>query len=195
MWSQVEVSIGGKLVSSSSSNYPYKSYNKTLENRCKDHAMKNMLCTELFYEDTEGNHDSLNDNSFNQGAYDRRNITDGGIEMEGYLTEYIFNLDKYLLNGVDFDLKLYLAQPSLMLMSDNAGKDERVIIKKEIFKVMMVDVGSEIVTAHSKSIEKGMTAYIFSDRLQKKVQLWHKEKETLTLIMYSKVSCHCICQC
>ena len=123
--------------------------------------MKNMLCTELFYEDTEGNHDSLNDSPFNQGTCDRRNITNGGIEMEGYLTEDMFNLDKYLLNGVDFDLKLYLAQPSFMLMSDNAGKEYRVIIEKAIFKAMMVDVGSEIVTAHSKSMEKGMTEYFF----------------------------------
>ena len=107
IWSQVEVSIGGKLISSSS-NYPYKSYFKTLLYRCKDTAMKNMLCTELFYEDTERNHDSLNDRQSHQGIYDRCKITEDGIEMEGHLAEDIFNVDKYLLNGVDFDLKLYL---------------------------------------------------------------------------------------
>ena len=171
MWSQVEVSIGGKLISSSSSNYPYKSYIKTHLYRCKDHATKNMLCTELFYEDTEGNHDSLNDSPFNQGTYDRRNIT------EGYLTEDIFNLDKYLLNGVDFDLKLYLAQPSFMFMSDNAGKEYRVIIEKAIFKAMMVDVGSEIVTIHRKSMEKGMTEYFFSTDCSKKFSFGTRRKK------------------
>ena len=45
MRSQVEVSIGGKVISSSSSNYPYKSYRKTLLYRCDNAAVKNMLCT------------------------------------------------------------------------------------------------------------------------------------------------------
>ena len=70
--------------------------------------MKNMLCTELFYEDTEGNDDSLNDSPFNQGAYDKHKITEDGVEMEGHLAEDIFDVDKYLLNGIDFDFKLYL---------------------------------------------------------------------------------------
>ena len=128
IWSQVEVSIGGKVISSSSSNYPYKSYIKTLLYRCDNAAMKNMLCTELFYEDTEGNHDSLNDSPFNQGAYDQRKMTKDGIEMEGFLAEDIFDVDKYLLNGIDFDLKLYLARPSCMLMSDHSSKEYKVII-------------------------------------------------------------------
>ena len=120
-----------------------------------------MLCTEIFYEDTEGNPDSLNDSSFNQGAYDRCKMTEDGIEMEGHLAEDIFNVDKYLLNGVDFDLKLYLPQPSFMLVTDDSSKEYRVIIEKAIFKAMMVDVRSEIVSAHSKSMEKGMTLYFF----------------------------------
>ena len=164
MWSQIEVSIGGKLISSSGSNYPYKSYIKTLLYRCKDMAMNNTLCTELFYKDTDGNHDLMNDSPINQGAYDRGNLTKDGIEMEGYLADDIFDVDKYLLGGVDFDLKLYLAQPSFMLMSDDAGKEYKIIIEKVIFKAMMVDVGSVIVTAHSKSMEKGMTEYFFQQQ-------------------------------
>ena len=48
-----------------------------------------------------------------------------------------------------------------MLMSVDSSKEYKVIIEKAIFKAMIVDVGSEIVSAHSKSMEKGMTEYFF----------------------------------
>ena len=66
---------------------------------------------------------------------------------------------KYLLNGVDFDLKFDLAWPSFILMPDDAGKEYKIIIQKAIFKAIMVDVGLEIVTAHSNSMKKGMKIF------------------------------------
>ena len=48
MWKQVEVFIGGKLISSGSTNYHYKSMIKTLLNNCENEGMKQKLCTELF---------------------------------------------------------------------------------------------------------------------------------------------------
>ena len=69
MWKQVEVLLGGKLVSSGSSNYHYKSMIKTLLYRCQNEGAKKQLCSELFYEDMEGAHDSLNDSPYNEGSY------------------------------------------------------------------------------------------------------------------------------
>ena len=54
MWKQVEVFLGGKLVSSGSSNYHYKSMIKTLLYQCQNEGVKKQLCSELFYEDMEG---------------------------------------------------------------------------------------------------------------------------------------------
>ena len=93
--------------------------------------------------------------------------------MELHLAEDIFNVDKYLLNGVDFDLKLYLTQPSFMLMSDDSSKEYRVIIEKAIFKAMMVDVGSKIESANSKSMEKRITEYFFQKTAVKSCTLAH----------------------
>ena len=69
MWKQVEVFLGGKLVSSGSSNYHYKSMIKTLLYKCQNERIKKRLCLELFYEDTQGAHDSLNDSPMNEGSY------------------------------------------------------------------------------------------------------------------------------
>ena len=68
MWKQVEVFLGGKLVSLRS-RYHYKSMIKTLLYKCQNEGMKKQLCSELFYEDTEGAHDSFNDSPMNEGSY------------------------------------------------------------------------------------------------------------------------------
>ena len=69
MWKQVEVFLGGKIVSSGSSNYHYKSMIKTLLYQCQNEGVKKQLCSELFYEDTEEADDLLNDNLYNKGSY------------------------------------------------------------------------------------------------------------------------------
>ena len=69
MWEQVKVYLGGKLVSSGSSNYHYKSMIKTFLYKCQNERMKKQFCLELFYEDTQGAHDSLNDSPMNEGSY------------------------------------------------------------------------------------------------------------------------------
>ena len=87
MWKQVEVFAAGKLVSSGSSNYHFKSYMKTLLHNCKDEGEKKKMCTEMFYEDKSPFHDYTHQLNLNEGAYERQlscgpNHT---FEMEGFL--------------------------------------------------------------------------------------------------------------
>ena len=109
MWKQVEVILGGKLVSSGSSNYHYKIMIKTSLYKCQNEGMKKQLCSELFYEDTEGAHVSLNDSPMNEGSYYQKKLTQNGqtFELEGMLNEDVLHLEKYIINCFDVDLKLY----------------------------------------------------------------------------------------
>ena len=61
-------------------------------------------------------------------------------------------------------------------MSDGAGKEYKIITEKAIFKAMMVDVGSEIVIAHSKFMEKGMTEYFFQQSIVKSTAIPQGER-------------------
>ena len=144
MWKQVEVFLSGKLVSSRCSNYHYKSMIKTLLHKCQNEGMKKQLCSELFYEDTEGAHDSLNDSPTNEGSYYRKKLAQNGqtFELEGILNEDVLNLEKDVINGVDVDLKLYPSRSSFVLMSDNPQKECRIGIEEDIFKCCTMDVGS-----------------------------------------------------
>ena len=60
-------------------------------------GIKKGLCSELFYEDTQGAHNSLNDNSMNEGSYYQKKLTQNGqtFELEGMLNEDALHLDKY----------------------------------------------------------------------------------------------------
>ena len=165
MWKQVEVYLGGKLVSAGSTNYHYKSMIKTLLYRCQDEGMKQKLCSELFYEDTKGTHDSLNNSPMNLGSFYHKELTVGGetFEMEGPLNEDTFNLGKYLINGVNLDLKLYPARSAFALMSNSPNKEYSIIIEEAILKCYTIEVSSTIVSAHTQSMEKaGMAQYFFN---------------------------------
>ena len=168
MWKQVEVYLGGKLVSSGSSNYHYKSMIKTLLYKCQNKGMKKQLCSELSYEDTQGTHDSLNDSAMNEGSYYRKKLMQNGqtFELEGMLNEDALHLDKYIINGVNVDLKLYPSRSSFALMSDNLQKEYRMVTEEAIFKCCTMDVGSGIISAHSKTLQEGRMAQYFFNQSQ-----------------------------
>ena len=119
----------------------------------------------LFYEDTEGAHDSLNDSPMNEGSYYQKKLMQNGqtFELEGMLNEDVLHLDKYIIKGVNVDLKLNPSRSSFVLMSDNPQKEYRIVTEEAIFKSCTMDVGSEIISAHSKTLQEGGIAqYLFN---------------------------------
>lgn len=165
MWSQVEVFFNGKLVSCGTTNFHYKSMIKTLLKRCKTDGEKNQLCTELFYEDTPGRHNDLNTSGLlNMGAYSRDSISRDGktFEMEGILNEDVLGIEKYIIYGVNIDIKLYPARSTFTLMANNINPGYRIELEEAIFKCCTVDVGSTITKAHGEALQQGgMAQYFF----------------------------------
>ena len=82
------------------------------------------------------------------------------------LNEDFLHLEKYIINGVNVDLKLYPSWSSFVLMSDNPQKDYRIVIEEAIFKCCMMDVGSGIISTHSKTLQEGGMAQYFFNQSQ-----------------------------
>ena len=82
------------------------------------------------------------------------------------LNEDALHLDKYIINGVNVDLKLYPSRSSFVLMSDNPQKEYRIVIEEAIFKCCTMDVGSGIISAHSKTLQEGGMAQYFFNQSQ-----------------------------
>ena len=82
------------------------------------------------------------------------------------LNEDVLCLDKYIINGVDVDLKLYPSRSSFVLMSDNPQKEYRIVIEEAIFKCCTMNVRSGIISAHSKTLQEGGMAQYFFNQSQ-----------------------------
>ena len=165
MWKQVEVFVGGKLISSGTSNYHYKSMIKTLLHGCSTDGDVKKMGTELFHKDEPGMFDEIQPQPANGGALARVNIFGPGhtFEMEGLLGEDALDVDKYIINGLDIEVKLYPARSSFVLMSNKPKKEYSIIIEQAVLKACSIDVGNTIVGAHDHSLSKGgMGQYFFT---------------------------------
>ena len=110
LFSQVDVALNGREISSATPTYPYRAMIETLLNY--SHATKvDQLTSALFYKDTAGKMDAadpgLPSATANAGLKKRSRFTNGSKEVEliGRLHSDMFCQEKYLLSGVDLRLK------------------------------------------------------------------------------------------
>lgn len=105
MFSQVDVYLNQKCITPPSNCYNYKAYIKNLLNYDFG-AKKSHLSTGLWSEDTAGHMDSTDGR--NVGFVNRRAHTTGNttVDLYGPLHCDLFNVDKYLINGVEMTIKM-----------------------------------------------------------------------------------------
>lgn len=154
MWSQVDVSLGQKVISQSSMTYAYRAYLEALlayDGPAKD----SHLSTRLWYKDTAGKFDSLEDND---GLEQRRELTKNSqvFEMIGNIHADFFNQDRYLINNVEMRLKFTRNKDAFMLMS---SKDEKLKILDATLYVRKVRLSPSILIAHAKALEVSPAKY------------------------------------
>lgn len=118
MFSQVDVYLNQKLISSPNNTYGYKCYLETLLNYGPKAKQSHLTCG-LWYKDTKGQMEALT--AANEGYAARRRLTAGSKEIDliGHLHGDVFNQEKYLLNGVELGVKLVRAKNSFALMAEN----------------------------------------------------------------------------
>ncbi|KAI4888073.1 hypothetical protein NFI96_009383 [Prochilodus magdalenae] len=92
IFSQVDVSIGDRLISQSSSTYPYRSIIECLANYGRD-TLETVFSAGLFYLDTAGHMDETNPARNNNGLTKRASFTNANRVLAA-LIHYKFPLDK-----------------------------------------------------------------------------------------------------
>lgn len=154
MWSQVDVSLNGKLVSQSASTYGYRSYIETALGY--DHPAKTShLTSRMWYKDTAGKMDVLADN---KGLDSRKLITAGSkhFEMMGAMHGDIFNQDKYIINNVEMRITFQRAKDQFVLMSTH---NEKLKILKMYLMVRKVLPSPAVRLGHAEAILLKPTSY------------------------------------
>ena len=147
MWRQIDVHVQQKLIRSSSTNHAYKSIIDTLLfSPLGGHHSK--LQSQLFYKDTAGTHNNTNITTtpLNQGLIYRRVLTENSKEfdMEGPLLCDLFQIKKYILNGVELKIKLWQQENSFCLMWPDSSKKYKIKIVETILRVFYIMFHQEL---------------------------------------------------
>jgi len=158
LFSQVDISLNGTLVTSSTNTYPYRAMLETLLSYGKD-AKTSQLTSALYYKDTGGNMDSVDfQNDVNRGLAKRREFSSNSstFDMMGRLHADIFFQDRYMLNEVGAKIKLVRSKDTFCLMGATACKVK--ILRASMF-VRKVKLMPSVFLAHAKTLERGTAKY------------------------------------
>ena len=159
LFSQVDISLNGTLITASSNTYPYRAMLETLLSYGED-AKTSQLTSALYYKDQAGTMDLIDfgDNAAlrNDGLVKRRSIASESREfdMMGRLHADIFLQDRYMLNEVGVKIKLIRSKNAFCVM----GAGKAVITHASLF-VRKVKVMPSVFLAHAKTLERGTAKY------------------------------------
>ena len=159
LFSQVDLSLNGTLITTSTNTYPYQAILETLLSYGED-AKKSQLSSALFYKDQAGTMDSVifGDNPAvrNDGLVKRRAIDSESREfdMMGRLHADIFFQDRYMLNEVGVKMKLTRSKSNFSVM----GIGKAVITHASLF-IRKVKLMPSVFLPHAKTLERGTAKY------------------------------------
>ena len=144
LFSQVEVFLNNKLVTPSSTAYPYRAYIETILNFSKD-AKSSQLTSALFYKYKAGKMGSVNPvanaDAVNTGLKERYNHSKESkmVSMEGKIHSDLFAQERYILDGVPIKLKLVRSSAAFSLVSSADPAAYKVVIEDCVFRVRGVE--------------------------------------------------------
>ena len=160
LFSQVDLSLNEKLISSSANTYPYRAYIETLLSYGTE-AKHSHLTTSLWYKDTPG-HQSAIVGTDNKGLVARKQRTEQSktVDMMGRLHLDLFCQERYLINGVDLRLRLVRSPDTFALMCV-VGDDFRpkIVIQSATLFMRKVKLNPTVQLAHIKALERSPVKY------------------------------------
>ena len=163
LFDQVDVTIQGKFITSSTGNYSYKAYLQTLLKYGSD-AKSSQLTSQCFYRDTPG---KLDDNDGKTGANEGFKLRtelyaeSKQIHLIAPIIHDVFQLDRYILNQTEMNIKFYRAKPEFYLMTDSLDPDFKVVIDEMVLNMCKVQINPGVVLAHSHQLEKTNAKYSY----------------------------------
>lgn len=161
---QVDVSLNQQVISPGiGTNYGYKGYFDLLLRNAED-AKQSQLQSQLYYKDTAGFMDNVDPvEGPNFGLVQRYAWTKDGnaVELEGPIYVDIMQQDRFLLNGVQINVKLFPASDAFSLMSTHSDI-YRIDIVDAKLKLCTVKVSPKIVVSHNAALSKTPALYPFN---------------------------------
>ena len=151
LFNQVDVILGGKLISSATNTYAHRSILEVLLNYDKE-AAKSQLDCGLFCKDTAGQMEEMDfsaDPVLNTdlGTRSEWTKTSKTVELQGRIHSDLFNQEKLILNSVDLMVKLHCHKPEFCLLSADAALAYKIIIMDTILYVKKIELTHSVFNA------------------------------------------------
>ncbi|XP_034019525.1 uncharacterized protein F54H12.2-like [Thalassophryne amazonica] len=164
IFSQVDVTLGDRLILQSSATHPYRAMIETLLNFSAE-SLKSQFTAGLFIKDTAGELDSTvtADDGPNAGLVSRAHLTTRSREIHLLcpLHADIFFCERSLLNNVDLRVKLIHAGDTFSLMCADNSTFKLNILGASLF-VKKVSVSPAVLLGHNVALLKGNALYPLS---------------------------------
>ena len=178
LFKQCNVSFQQKLISSClSTHYAYHGALNTLLNFSED-AKESHLQSQMFYKDTAGFMDSTDPTIGGNAGFNRRWIwTNNGkcVDMEGPIHIPIMQQGRFLLNGVQMNIKLFPSSDSFVLMASEDNYKVDIVDSK--LKVCFVKVNDDIILSQDVVLKTAPALYPYTSSTIKSYSI---PKGTLT---------------
>lgn len=100
-------------------------------------------------------------NGANSGLFSRNVFCKESLpfDLEGPILEDVCRLSRFVLNGVDINIKLYRQNASFCLMSAESDPQYKIVFDDVIFRVCRVQVSPGIIVGHTKALETHTAKY------------------------------------
>ena len=152
LFSQIDLSLNERLVTSSTNTYPYRAYLETLLSYGPA-AKSSHLTSALWYKDT---HSFMEDAEHNDGLKLRRKWITGSnlVTMIGKPHLDLFFQDRLMLNGLDMRMRLVRSKDTFSVMGNG-----KVKIKDVCLYVRKVKLHPTVQLGHLKALERATAKY------------------------------------
>lgn len=157
MFSQVDVYLNQKCITPPNNCYNYKAYVENLLNYGLE-SKKTHLSTQIWAEDSASHMNSVGGN--NAGFTTRQAFTANNktVDLFGPLHCDLFNVDKYLINGVEMTIKMQKAKDDFHIMgAANTAGDFSIL--DAVLYVRKVKISPSTLLAHQKALSVATAKY------------------------------------
>jgi hypothetical protein len=161
-WRQIDISLQQNIISHRvGTNYAYKAYLDTLLN-VSEKKQINQLSSQIFNKDSFGYMDKFGVE--NPAHFVRWERTQGGqiVQLSAPLCLDIGEQDRFILNGVEINLKFWPNKPSFYLMTPDKESRYEFMITDAYFNACMIEVSPAVIVGHAAALKDYPALYPFN---------------------------------
>lgn len=155
LFSQLDVYMNEKLVSTSNNAYPYRAYMETLLSYGNDYKSSQGTCSMFFNDIGGGVAQAVNTGWVARKEYIKLSKT---VELIDKLRFNLATQHRYILNDVNFRLSLTRSSDAFSLFTNSATEQASVKILSAMYYIRKQVLFPSIILAHQRLLEKGEIA-------------------------------------